>query len=231
MVDFTRRDVVVAGAASAMFAPIAAKAAADVGNLTPIKLLPPELGRGAPLMDAIKERHTVRELKPDPLSLRDLSDILWVADGINRDNGKRTAPTAYHFAKVYQCGPVFVFLPEGLYRHDPETHTLIPVKAGDQRKLAGGQPHVLTAPLNLMWTLDLELEKKMPVGTPAEHIEWACVETGHKSMAVYLYCAAMGTLGAGFRAGVPREEFLAQIAQGLGMNLHIVGAETIGYLA
>lgn len=232
MTEFTRRDMVVmAGAASAMFAPVAANATADIGNLTPIKLLAPQLGRGAPLMDAVKARRSVRELKSDALSPRDLSDILWVADGINRDDGKRTSPTAYHFAGARQCGPVFAFLPNGVYRHDPETHTLVPIKQGDQRKLAGLQPFVLKAPLNLMWTVDMDLVNKITLATVDERIEWACIEIGHKSMAVYLYCAAMGNLGSVYRASVPRADFLAQIVQGTGMNLHVVGGQTVGYLA
>jgi hypothetical protein len=46
-------------------------------------------------MKALSERHSTREFASKALSLADLSDLLWAANGINRkDSGKRTAPSA-----------------------------------------------------------------------------------------------------------------------------------------
>ena len=59
-----------------------------------IKLNAPNKSRGTAVMKALSERHSVREFSTKELSLQDLSDLLWAANGINRSDGKRTAPSA-----------------------------------------------------------------------------------------------------------------------------------------
>lgn len=61
-------------------------------------------------------RHrSVRTFAGRPLSRKDLSDLLWAANGINRpESGKRTAPSAMNRQDV----GVYVCLPEGNYRYD-----------------------------------------------------------------------------------------------------------------
>ena len=59
-----------------------------------IKLLAPDTFGGKPLMQAISHRKSDRQFETRNLSLKHLSEILWVANGINRANGKRTVPSA-----------------------------------------------------------------------------------------------------------------------------------------
>ena len=60
-----------------------------------IKLPEPNLNRTGTVMKALSERHSTREYASKALSLSDLSDLLWAANGVNRkDSGKRTAPSA-----------------------------------------------------------------------------------------------------------------------------------------
>ena len=64
-------------------------------ELKPIQLSPPQMDKGRPLMQVLKDRQTNREFSPDKLSVEVLSNLLWAATGINRpDSGKRTSPTA-----------------------------------------------------------------------------------------------------------------------------------------
>ena len=60
-----------------------------------IKLPKPNLNRTGAVMKALSERHSTREYASKALSLADLSDLLWAANGINRkESGMRTAPSA-----------------------------------------------------------------------------------------------------------------------------------------
>ena len=60
-----------------------------------IKLPKPNLNRTGAVMKALSERHSTREYASKSLSLSDLSDLLWAANGINRkESGMRTAPSA-----------------------------------------------------------------------------------------------------------------------------------------
>jgi nitroreductase len=49
-----------------------------------IELPPPDRHGGLPLMQALALRHSERDFAETPLSLQQLSELLWAADGINR---------------------------------------------------------------------------------------------------------------------------------------------------
>ena len=63
-------------------------------DLKVIKLNAPDKARGTAVMKAFSDRHSDREYAAKELSAQDLSDLLWAANGINRTDGKRTAPSA-----------------------------------------------------------------------------------------------------------------------------------------
>ena len=65
-----------------------------------IKLPAPKTNGGMPLMEALQKRVTSREFSDKMLSDQQLSDLLWAANGINRDNGKRTALKDLGFSYV-----------------------------------------------------------------------------------------------------------------------------------
>ena len=80
-----------------------------------VKLPKPNLNRAGTVMKALSERQSTREYASKTLSLADLSDLLWAANGINRpESGKRTAPSALNKQDV----DVYVILPEGSYVYD-----------------------------------------------------------------------------------------------------------------
>ena len=118
-----------------------------------IKLPKPNLNRTGAVMKALSERHSTREYASKSLSLSDLSDLLWAANGINRkESGMRTAPSALNKQDV----DVYVVLPEGSYLYDAKNHQLTLVAEGDHRgAVAGGQAFVKTAPVSLVLISDL----------------------------------------------------------------------------
>ena len=117
-----------------------------------IKLPKPNLNRAGTVMKALSERHSAREYASKALSLADLSDLLWAANGINRpDSGKRTAPSAMNKQDV----DVYVILQEGSYLYDAKNHQLNLVAEGDHRgAVAGGQAFVKVAPVSLVLISD-----------------------------------------------------------------------------
>lgn len=118
-----------------------------------IKLPEPNLNRTGTVMKALSERHSTREYASKALSLSDLSDLLWAANGVNRkDSGKRTAPSALNKQDV----DIYVVLPEGSYLYDARNHQLNLVAEGDYRgAVAGGQAFVKAAPVSLVLVSDL----------------------------------------------------------------------------
>ena len=111
-------------------------------ELKSIQLPKPQTDGGKPLMQALKDRKTSREFSSEKLPMQILSNMLWAACGVNREDGKRTAPTAMNKQEI----DVYVAMAEGLYLYDAKANILVGVLAGDIRAATGRQPFVKDAP-------------------------------------------------------------------------------------
>jgi len=83
---------------------------------------------------ALSERRTVRSYSDKPLSLADISQILWAAQGITEPKrGLRTAPSAQasYLMKVYILTGKVADLTMGMYQYQPKGHKLIKIADGD----------------------------------------------------------------------------------------------------
>jgi len=161
-------------------------AGAEEQKLEPIKLPAPQMDKGRPLMQALKNRQSLRDITPDKLPLQELGNILWAACGINRlESGRRTAPTAKNWQEI----DVYVALPEGLYLYDAKKHILAPVLNEDLRQFTGKQKFAQAAPVVLIYTADFE---KMAGAAEENKIFYSATDTGFISQNVYLYCASEG---------------------------------------
>jgi nitroreductase len=187
-----------------------------------IKLNPPDLNGGISLMQALKKRKSTRAFTDKNLTLQELSDLLWSADGVNRPDGKRTSPAA--MAKY--CVDIYAVLPQGVYLYEVARHELKLVAKGDYRKLAGTQDFVYSAPLNLVYVLNMKSWEGASTKVPEERRRlWAQFEVGFLVQNVYLYCASEG-LGAVVRAGLDQKK-LGELINVPAEQL--VLAQTVGY--
>jgi nitroreductase len=105
-------------------------------EMKPIKLNEPNKTRGMSVMEAFSLRASVKEWSDKDLSLQDLSDLLWAANGINRPDGKRTAPSAMNAQDI----DIYVFMKDGAYLYDAAGHMLKPIVAGDHRSEVTARP-------------------------------------------------------------------------------------------
>lgn len=126
-------------------------------DLKAIKLSSPDKNRGSSIMKALSDRHSDREYAAKELSLQDLSDLLWAANGINRPDGKRTAPSALNKQDI----DIYVIMKEGAYLYDAKANSLQPIAKGDHRAaVAGSQDFVKSAPVSLVLVSDLSRFRK-----------------------------------------------------------------------
>jgi SagB-type dehydrogenase family enzyme len=186
----------------------------------PVALLAPQTTGGKPLMQALKERQSTREYSEQRLSPQVLSNLLWAAWGINRADGRRTAPSASNRQEI----EVYVITPDGGYVYDAKANALDPVVAGDVRKSAGTQEFIVRAPLNLVYVADLA---KMGGSDENSKLATANADTGFIAQNVYLFCASEG-LGAVVRGSVPRDELSKALR--LRPDQRVTLAQTVGYL-
>lgn len=159
---------------------------ATTGSLAVIDLPAPDLEGSMPLMAALARRKSVRTFGPAPLSLQQLGNLLWAADGINRtDTGGRTAPSAHGVNEI----DIYAALPEGVYRYDPASHKLRLKHAVDARNLTGYQDFVAKAPLDLVYVVNHGRADQFP---QSQRDTFSGVAVGAISQNVSLYCAAAG---------------------------------------
>lgn len=182
-------------------------------------LPPPNRAGGASLMQALEQRRTTREFKPDALGDQALSGLLWAACGVNRPGeGKRTAPTAKNAQEI----DVYVALADGLYRYEAPTHRLRQVAAADVRGLTSGQEFARVAPVALVLVADFTRFKDT---AEADAQRYAVFDAGAIAQNVSLYCAAAGL---GTVVHELAREPLARAMQ-LGERQSIIMAQAVGW--
>ena len=154
--------------------------------LESIKLNEPNKDRGTSVMKALNERHSTREFSDEKLSLQDLSDLLWAANGINRPDGRRTAATARNNQDI----DVYAIMEEGAYFYDAVANELKLVAAGDFRELiADVQLSVKNAPVSLLVVSDISRFKGLDV---EKQKYWGALDAGIVSQNIMLFSSGCG---------------------------------------
>jgi SagB-type dehydrogenase family enzyme len=151
---------------------------------------------------AIKERRTVRAFRPDSLSIAQLSQLLWAAQGTtDARRGLRATPSAgaLYPLDVYAVvgeGGVEALGP-GVYRYRAENHSLEVVEKGDRRKdvahAALTQMWIATAPVIFVITAEYE---RITSKYGERGIRYAHIEVGHVGQNIFLQAEAL-RLGVG----------------------------------
>ena len=185
----------------------------------PIQLSKPQIGSGNSLMQLLSKRMSSREFSLEPLPVEVLSNMLWAAFGINRPDGRRTAPTASNRQEI----DIYVATAKGLYLYDVKTSLLNPILAEDIRGMTGRQPFVKEAAVNLIYVADYS---KMGTATNEVKDLYPAAAAGLISENVYLYCASEG-LATVVRANIDRPA-LASVMK-LRPDQKIILAQSVGY--
>jgi SagB-type dehydrogenase family enzyme len=186
-------------------------------ELKTITLPPPQTDGGRPLMQVLKDRKTTREFATDKLPSQILSNLLWAAFGVNRPDGRRTAPSAMNKQEI----EIYVATADGLFIYNAQANRLDPVLSQDVRAATGTQSFVATAPVNLVYVADLA-----KAGSEPDADLYTAADAGFIAQNVYLYCASEG-LATVVRGSVDRAA-LAKATK-LRPEQKIILAQTVGY--
>lgn len=159
--------------------------------------------RGYNTMEAFQKRRSVNIYETRDLSLQDLSDLLWAANGINRpENGKKTAPSAMNSQDV----DIYVSRANGTYLYNAITNDLVLVTTEDLRPLMDGN-RPLGTPVILLLVSDMSRYKNYSPGNPDQNrhlFEVGAIDAGIVSQNISLFCAA-NDLGTRPRASMNQE--------------------------
>ena len=184
-----------------------------------IDLPPPEKQGGLPLLDALAQRRSGREFRPDALPLPLLSSLLWAAWGINRPDGNRTAPSAIDCQEI----DLYVALPSGAYLYDAKANALHLAAPTDVRRVTGYQDFVDEAPLDLVFVADHSRMQLVPV---AERERFALVAAGAIAQNVYLFAASAG-LASVLRAWIDKGAIANALS--LSHDQQVLLSQTVGF--
>lgn len=104
-----------------------------------VALPKPATTGGKPLMEALAVRSANREFANKPLDDQTLSNLLWATWGVNRPDGRRTAPSAMNKQDIH----VYAALESGVWLYDAVANELVLAMEGDTRATFGGAPLTL----------------------------------------------------------------------------------------
>ncbi len=154
---------------------------------------------------ALATRRSRRAYAETPLTLQQVSQVLWSAQGVTDDAGHRTAPSArgaYPFT-AYLVVRNVTGLEPGLYRYNPSTHSVEYIgvaNAGDVLTAAGVQDNSQKAPAVIALAASYA---KMAKLSPADPVTGTLLEGGHIGQNIYLQIESLGmgtVVTAGFDA-------------------------------
>jgi hypothetical protein len=208
-------------------------------GLKPIKLPSPQCEGAKSLWASLWERKTTRDMCEDRLPPQVLSNVLWAAFGVTREEGPmgragRTAPSGLNLQGI----DIYVALPEGVYLYETIPNRLGPVTAHDIRAMTNRRPQAGAAPVVLIYVANTDIELPLPPGVqppeghpPGKPVTVAInpcygeVEAGFIGQNVYLFCASEG-LAAWFFA--TDREGLAK-AMDLRPTQKVLYCQAVGY--
>ncbi|MDL2240677.1 nitroreductase family protein, partial [Bacteroidales bacterium OttesenSCG-928-K22] len=152
-----------------------------------IELPKPSATRNCDIVKALSERKSTREMVAEHVSLQDLSDILWAANGINRENeGKLTSPTARNSQDI----EVYLCRPQGVYLYNNQKHILEMVSDVDLLNLLEISRATGAKDMLLIVADMAKYNGYDPKGDNKHFYEMGAVDAGIVSQNISLMCAA-----------------------------------------
>jgi nitroreductase len=149
--------------------------------------------------NALKERLSVRSLGKDGLTLSEVSQLLWAAQGVTDNRGHRTAPSAMarYPLQVYLLASNVSGLPSGVYKYTPQDHRLSVIAQGEideyYNATAGFEEWIKTAPAIFVITGDLNSMDKM-AGTRMTENQTPMNQTSARDLSRWAYVEAGATV-------------------------------------
>ena len=168
-----------------------------------VKLPEPRRQGAMSVEAALWARQSIRTLAPDSIALADVGQLLWAAQGANRPNGHRTAPSAMaaYPLELYLVASRVSGLPAGVYHYGVVGHVLDPVLSGDRlREFVDGASHqawVADAAAVIVFTAVPGRTSRFGARTE----RFVSDEVGAAAENVYLQATALG-LGTTFAGSV-----------------------------
>ena len=171
--------------ASAELAPISAEV---------IQLPEPRFESEVSLEESLLNRRSIRNFSNEPVTLKEVSQLLWATQGITDSSGHRTAPSAvalYPLSIYVVVGNVPEIV-NGVYVYEPQNHSMIRLIDGDARDAlataAMGQASIRHGAISFVVTVDYG---KMTARFADKGERFGTLEAGHAAQNLCLQATAL----------------------------------------
>jgi SagB-type dehydrogenase family enzyme len=160
-----------------------------------IKLPEPVLDGAISVEKALAARRSVRNYAALPLTLAELSQLLWAAQGISNPRGLRTTPSAgaLYPLEIYSVAGNVDGLASGVYKYDCLNHVLVKTGDSDIRAelfdAALRQGSIKTAPLVMVICA---VYQRVTAKYGDRGIRYTDMEAGHAAQNIYLQAESLG---------------------------------------
>lgn len=155
----------------------------------------PRIKSNISVEEAMFKRRSIREYQDKAVTLEQVAQILWAAQGITSEWGGRTAPSAggTYPLEVYLVTRKVENLEPGVYNYIPHTHSLSLVAKGEYSK------KLMEASLNQKWVGDASFNLVIAADFSRttrvygeRGVRYVYLEAGHAAQNVYLQAVALG---------------------------------------
>ena len=174
-----------------------------VVTMLTIDLPEPQFDSDVSLEQSLLARRSTRSYTGESLSLREISQLLWAAQGVTNPQGHRTAPSAggLYPLELYVIAGNVSDLEPGVYQYLPGQHGLAQLAKGDIRadlsEVALSQAWVKEGAISIVVTAIYE---RTTVKYGDRGIQYVHMEAGHAAQNLCLQATALGlglvTVGA-----------------------------------
>jgi SagB-type dehydrogenase family enzyme len=172
-----------------------ATAAAADGKI----VLPQPRKKGAlSLEESLANRRSIRQYRNQPLTLAEVSQLLWAAQGITSAEGYRTAPSAgaLYPLEIYLVAGNVEGLPAGIYHYEPQAHALTRTASGDHRESIAAAALGQDSPRGAPITIAIAAVASRTTGKYGDRgNRYVAIEVGHAAQNILLEATSLG-LGA-----------------------------------
>ena len=167
-----------------------------------IRLPEPNCDGEISIENAILNRRSIRDYLNEPLTLADVSQLLWAAQGITESGGYRAAPSggALYPLEVYLVAGNVMNLLKGIYRYRPLGHEVIKVADGDMRnKLASAALEQGCVRMGAVSIVISAVYERMTRKYGQRGVQYVHMEVGHVAQNIYLQAISLnlGTVVVG----------------------------------
>ncbi len=160
-----------------------------------IELPAPEAKGGMPVETALANRRSARRFSDAALTLSQVGQLLWAAQGISDPRGYRTAPSAgaLYPLEVYIVAGKTEDLPAGVYRYLPVNHQLQMTASGDLRDDLSGAALNQSSVKNAPGVIVICAVYERVTGKYRERgVRYVHMEAGHAGQNIALQAVSLG---------------------------------------